>query len=301
MYNENTKNQFISELQSGDTIESYKSVFNRAEKFETQLNKDIFSLDLKECNDLLSELNPKSVNQISVLKSLFSKYTDWAILANLADKNNWVSVPIDESLTKDSFKDRYVKNLDELINVANMGLGSWYDKCILYLLYMGIMGNQHYEEITHLLDDDVKVGQKMINTNRRIFNIIDPLYDLIQKHEHFEESKRRDENSIYFIKPFIKRGREGQPININYIFHLFRRLQENIFEATKEKKNYSATTIWRSGLFYSLYQLEQTNGSLTYADYVNVGEVFGKEMINFSLLSRDYETYKKVFWSNEEK
>lgn len=297
MYNEENKKAFMQELQADDLRIMYASLFNRSASYEADLDKDISSFNLKECMLLLVGLNPKSIGQVSVLKSQFNKYVDWAIANGTASKNYWSLVPIDDDFAKFAFTSRYIKDLNELTNVVDTGLSTPYDKYVFYLLYMGIMGD-NLIEISLLKDKDVNKSQKTIQTIRWKYNdIIEPLFNLITSGGgYWQEAKPRDFDSPYFVKPFKTKGKIGEPIGYQYVIRVFQKLHDNLSTANPDnKKNFTPMTIWRSGLFYALYQIEQTKGSIIKDDYTFISEAYGNN-IAFNSFMRDYELYKEVFW-----
>ena len=299
MFNKETKNLFLIGLTTDTLRQTYASIFNRTEDFEQQLNKDILDFSIKECMELLASLNPKSVGHIGVLKSQLNKYAEWGIENNTTTaKNNWAIIGIDENIAKFSFRTRYVKDIQELIHVVDTGISAIYDKYLLYLLYMGIMG-ENCEEISLLKDSDVDKMQGTITTIRRKYNkIIEPLHELIIKDEYFEERRQRDKESPYFIKPFKSKKLHGKPVGIQYFYRAFLKLNNNYFNETNDKKFFTPTTIWRSGLYYSLYRIEQVKNSLVNHDYFEVCEVYGKESRGIVDLSKEYDLYKEVFWQD---
>ena len=297
MYNEETKNLFLDALQTDELKHMYTSIFNRSKSYEVDLDKDISNFDLKECMSLLVELNPKSIGHVGSLKSQFNKYVSWAVTGGITSKNYWSLVPIDDDFAKFAFSSRYIKDLNELVNVVDIGLSTPYDKYVVYLLYLGVMG-ENFVELSLLKDDKVDKHKKTITTIRWKYNdIIKPLFDLvISGGGYWEEKKPRDMNSPYFIKPFRTKGMLGEPIGRQYVYRVFQKLNDNFSENNPDNKKYfTPMTIWRSGLLYGLYLVEKTKGSLVSDDYATISEVYGNK-IGVSTFFRDYELYKEVFW-----
>lgn len=298
MYNENIKSAFINDLPTDALKLIYKSLFSRTENYETQLGKDIAEFNLQECLGLLDKLKPKSIISTGVFKSQFGKYTKWAKEnCTPADKNYWVLVPVDDDFVRQSFEKRYVKDLDELTHIVNMSLDINYDKYVIYLLYMGIMG-ENCIEVCGLLRTDVKEKQRMINTERWIYTSIpDPLYELItSKADLGLEFKSRNEDSPYFIKPFLTKKLLGNSINKSHIYSVFKKMNNRYSELTKEERDFTPTTIWRSGLFYSLYKIELTKDDLTNDDYKEVMEIYGLGVGSLPAVVKEYNLYRDVFW-----
>jgi len=160
--------------------------------------------------ELLAEFNPKSVGHIQTLKSQFRKYVDWALSNELpaAKGNYWNLIPTDEDWARYSFQHRHVKDLDELRELVDVVLSVPYDKYLIYLLFMGIMG-EDCAEVVHLKDSDVDRLTGVIRTARREFVAVQPLMDIMKDGGYYHEKKPRDEDSVYFVKPFKTWSRGG--------------------------------------------------------------------------------------------
>ena len=300
LYNEERKKIFLEELDTKESKRMYLSLFRRSKTYEIGLNKDVYDFSLKECLSLLVEMNPKSIGQVGALKSQFNKYVNWAVSNGVASKNYWVLVPVDDDFAKFAFSSRYIKDINELVDVVEAGLSTPYDKYAIYLLYMGIMGN-NFVELSLLRDVDVDRFNRTITTVRRKYtDIIEPLHKLLMSGGgYWSETKLRDESSPYFIKPFKTKGRTGNPISDQYLYRLFNKMHDNLNDHNaKFTKYFTPMTVWRSGMFYALYQIEQKKGSVLLEDYNAVCDVYGSK-INYSTFLKDYELYKDVFWNTE--
>ena len=303
MYNQEVKEQFLSGLHRNELRTIYSSIFRRTEEFEKSAEKDIMDFNINECLDLLMFLNPKSITAVGTYKSQFNKYVTWGIEKRLSKTRNnyWLIISTESDYTRASFQKRYIKDMDELTEVVEATLNAPYDKYVAYLLYSGIMG-ENFTELSNLKDDDVKEIEKTITIPRRKFNtIIEPLHDLIINPGYWEEKKKRDLDSPYFIKPFNTKGMEGKPIGVQYIYRVFMKMNENYLKEKGERRFFVPMTIWRSGLFNMLHGIEQTKGSLISDDYHYVCEIYGKDIDSggHSTLAKEYETFKEVFWNKQ--
>ena len=295
MYNEKTKKAFLNTLPTDSLEVMYNSLFSRSAHIEDMTDKDILHFNINECAFLLKYLNPKSIRQIGSLKSQFTKYANWGIKQNIVSQNNWLLIPPDGSFAKHSFTTRYVKDMDELESLVDTGLSAPYDKYVVYLLYMGIMG-ESYSELANLKDSDVSIHNKTIMANRQKYAIIDPLYKTITRQDYYKEAKRRNYESAYFIKPYNTKHIKDGPISYQHIFRVFSKLNKECGKANQDKQiSLSPMTIWRSGLFNSLYQIERIKGNIVSDDYKYVSEVYGNKN-SYSSYLRDYELYKELFW-----
>jgi hypothetical protein len=234
MYNENIKKYFIENLRTYDMKTMYSSIFRRAEAFETEREKDIFDFDVNECMNLLLFLNPKSTGHVASLISQLSKYSAWALSNGKSEQNYWAIVPVDEEFAKFSFASRNVKDLDELTRIAETYLSVPFDKYAVYLLYMGVMG-ENFSELTQLKDTDVDSSRKTITTSRRTHTaLVEPIFELIASNEYYEEKKTRDYDSPYFVKPYKTKKLAGEPISYQNVHRVIKKLNDNYNEANSE-------------------------------------------------------------------
>lgn len=297
MYNEAIKNQFIDEQPTAYIQKTYKSVFNRTSVFEEHVNKDAACLDTDGCKDLIVSLNPKSSGHVGSLISNLNKYASWAVRHKYTDKNYWSIMSADDSYATLSFTNRNVKDLTDLITIVESHLAVSYDKYVVYLLYMGIMG-EGFSELLNIKDIDVDLIAGTITTKRRAYaGIIEPLIKAINDDVYHKERKQRDFDSAYFIKPYKTKHLLGQPATHQYVFRVFRKLNESCNASGEGAiKEFTPTAVWRSGMFNALHSIEQAKGSLVSDDLDYVFELFGGKMGRTACLA-DYEMYKRIFWS----
>jgi len=296
MYNDDTKKLFIESLKTDDLRRMYTSIFKRTETYEAERGMDVYNFNVKECMNLLLHLNPKSIGHVGSLRSQFSKYIEWAIRKGLTTKNYWSLVSVDDEFVRFSFENRNVKDLDELTEIVESSLAVPYDKYVVYLLYMGIMG-ENFSELTRLKDSDIDKRNQVITTSRQKYiALVEPLFDVVRSSDYYEEKKRRDYDSLYFVKPYKTKHLIGESIGYQHVHRVIQKMNDGYNEQHPEnQRQFTPTTLWRSGLFFSLYKIEQTKGELVTDDYAHVSEIYGNKN-SFGSYSRDYELYKEVFW-----
>lgn len=300
MFNEDTKRVFIESLKTDDLKRMYISIFKRTNTYETELGRDIYTFNVNECMNLLVKFSPKSIGHVGSLKSQFTKYVNWATKEGLDKKNYWSLVPVDDDFVRFSFASRNIKDLDELTQVVESNLHVPYDKYVVYLLYMGVMG-ENFSELTRIKDSDVDKVKRVITTERRKYTaLVDPLFAAIDSSAYYEEKKQRDDNSVYFVKPFKTKGLIGEPVGYQHVHRVIQKMIDSYNEQNpNNQKQYTPTTIWRSGLFFSMYKIEQTKGEIVSDDYAYVSDVYGNRN-SFSSYSRDFELFKNVFWKESQ-
>lgn len=299
MYNVTEKDKFLESLPTAELRKMYVSLFGRSQCYEEKTGKDILHFDADECSGLLAHMEPKSVKQLGVLKCQFMKYVNWGMERKAVSRNHWVLIGYEEELVRDVFSCRNVKNLEDLERLVETGLSVPYDKYAVYLLFMGIMGDA-CEELAAVKDSDVDVTGRVISTPRGRFHIHDPLYGVIRKGGYYKERKGRDEESAYFVKPYKTKTNKSGRVTYHYVSRVVCKLNRECDEVFPDKKlELVPMTIWRSGLFNRLYEIECVKGEVTEDDYGHVSRMFGNGS-SFSMYERDYELYKEVFWGGHD-
>ena len=312
MCNEEIKMQFINELPE-TSHNTFRSLFNRAENYEEQIGCDIYDFDYKNCIGLLVELNPKSSSHVNSLKSQFLKYVNWAVENKIASRNYWITVPTDSSFAELAFRSRYVKDIDALEQIVKHCNTTLFDKYVFYLLYAGIMGDS-FDELCTLLDSDVDGENKTITISRRTFtDIPEQFWDVYFEIKRIGleninkirgDKQNRDIESPYLIKPYTSKKLKGKPISLSFVYKLTFKMNEaynKIHEDDASAVRIACTpkTIWYSGMFSKLREIEFKKGYLDYDDFSIILEYYGVEKSsndsNIQGLLAEYALYKKVF------
>lgn len=296
MYNLETKEAFLKTLPTPELVSMYTSLFTRGQAYEHMLDKDILLFNARECVNLLCAMEPKSIKQVSSLISQFSKYTNWGKQTSLVKDNFWLLVPPDDTSVRLAFAGRYVKDLTSLETIVEKALHVPDDKYVIYLLYMGIMGKE-FKELTSITDADINMTARTVTTDRGSFNMVAPLLSTIQHGiVNEKEAKQRDEESEYFIKPYKTKRLLGNPASYQHIHRVVTKLNQGYNETNPSNLiHLTPMTIWRSGLFNELWQVEQVRGNITSDDFAMVSEVYDNKNSYASYL-KDYELYKDIFW-----
>jgi len=278
------------------------SILNRIGQFEERAGKDVFCFDLNECAQLLMDIEPKSTKHVSTIKSALKGYVEWAVEKGYAKINYWPAVSTDAVFAQKAFKTRYVRSLEELETIVEFGINCFYDKYAIYLIWMGILGEEGME-LRQIRDLDVDYVRDTIQIPRRLFTSIVPqIRKLMVKKTQAEyrgQGIRRNEDSPYFIKPFLTKDYGDKPIH-------YARIHQVPYNASKawndehsdDKKNLTPRTVWKSGLYSALYKTEKEKGVLTIVDYEIISEIYGNTE-GFSRVLPDYELYKSIFWADE--
>ena len=162
---------------------------------------------------------------------------------------------------------------------------------------MGIKGIK-FSLLAHIEEVNVDRIKKSIETYRGTYRIIEPLYSAMTDNGYYEEFKNRNEESKYFIKPYNTKHTKDSPITYQHVNRVFSKLNEEYSKINPDNRiQLLPMTIWRSGLFNTLYEIEYIKGDVTSDDFKEVSEVYGNKN-TYSSYVHDYELYKEVFWGS---
>lgn len=141
MYNEEFKRMYINEFTTKNTVTQTIQRFNRAEKYEAELGKDLCCFTIKEIIAMLKGFSTSSFEYILITISTYKTYTMYGISQGwVADNQNHYE-EIDNELIKSCLNDVFLKNktisrqeiyeaLDSLNNPCN--------KYMLFAIYEGL-------------------------------------------------------------------------------------------------------------------------------------------------------------------
>ena len=172
MYNETIKTRYIQEKESTTNMPNgyLTRMFNRAESFESKLDKDISNFTVYEIEDFYKTLNFKSVGYLTVLHSHLSLYTQWCLQQNLVldFQNHFAEIPsytlisyINMLALKKSIITRKMlyELMDDIINPS--------DAFIMLALFEGIEG-ENYCELVNLKMSDFNGNKVKLCTGREL-------------------------------------------------------------------------------------------------------------------------------------
>jgi len=296
---EQNKEWFISQIKQ-EQRKIYVSLFNRAAQYEELIGKDILDFTNEECYGLLVSMRPKSIAGEEVFISQFKQYVNWGIENGKVPtmKNQWDNVTHSEgnNVIIAMYKRRYFKDINSLKEFITTVTNRKYDKLIIYLLYSGLSGFE-CEELRYAKDADLDIINKTIKVSvgkPRTVHLRDEVVNAYLSSDDDEYRKSPDENSPYLIKPFKGKNYTGGPALYGTVLRLVNTMNKLYFQATKYKTNYTPATIWKSGLYYQLYEIEKAKGKLDKSDYLKVCGIYNRNMSGEII--EEYRLYKKAFW-----
>lgn len=304
LYNEDIKERFLTNYINKRTAESVRSILYKTATYERdEWDHDLYDCSLSEIKDFLDYCSPSTEKAATVLLSIIRKYIQWAMSEGYSRTN----IDITKSLRKNmlsnhintiGYKTQYLRNKEEFYNLLDFCI-NYQDSGGMVLMYSGINGQEHIEATSLRVEDcyfdqlnDFQKNKIKVKRNGEIKTFtIDPkcaeiLYlatkeEEYQKRNDLSKSKCRINYVIkthYVLRPvhekgFVGDGRiSGQIINqrIKKIAKLFDQDPQG-----RNIKRLNPQTIFYSGLFHYLLDLEKEKGELTMDDYKQANERWG--------------------------
>lgn len=288
MFNENQKKSYIDfyiKVANSRNTKSVKAylirLFNKLEKYEQNLNKDLSMMDQEELKYTLSEFLKGSIATQSSVKSTLGNYFNWCLQNNLTLLNeNYINnIAIDTVDSFEFYKQDTVSNEEELRDVLNEVLKPVEADTIdnLYRLYCHLLFNGvSYKNIFYLKECDVSLKNKTINDNGNIIYMSDILYKLIKYYLDMIYFFQQKKGGVYALLiprtgyllensvPLERKLQDGfrEKFRKSFVTSLSIKLKDSF-------KNLNSTNIYNSGVFYRIYLKESKTGEIDLIEYLN--------------------------------
>ena len=316
MYNENVKEEFISEYTTNIKIlVSCRSFFEAVSPFEERWGKDICKASLEEVQEAVDSVDFGIRRQSGAkLKSMFNQYLRWCI-ANGIDDVNEDNFNVNFGVNVDILKQRTVvspmhmqKYLDDVFNSESACTADNIYRCYLWLAYGGFP-----EKMAPFVKvDDVDLENMVVRLRNKEY----PIYrEGIHAFRSCKESDRflivhpnytKDVWHDRVDGDFLLRGEKRQPSHTGIKDELSKKIRGAIKDGkTNIRLSYQRAVF--SGVFYRIYQLETIGIK---PDFYMIAEAVISEKSNSGVvysvstmrrkekeLITDYENWKMTFLS----
>ncbi|OMD66777.1 phage lytic cycle repressor MrpR family protein [Paenibacillus odorifer] len=317
LYNKEQKERYLK----GFPINTYgvnKRVLKRASYIEEQLNKDLYDFNLREIEQLLSFLAPKTMTSCHSSVVAIQSYIRWAIQEDLRKDNiNPLDAVMGESYYM-KFVDTSIKSLFTDIEIERITdrLVNSQDSAIIQCLFEGIKGTG-YSEILNILKSDLSRESNIIELRdelnsgsmvRRKIEISDNLMDMLfdaanettyQKNNGDSMAKAPEselvENEYVFRSSILNIKEYGRASS-----HLILRRLKAISKLAGQPQ-LTATNIQKSGMIKFGYDLYKERGVFDTEEIREVCSRFDIKINSSFRVRRDFlniNTIKSVY--NEE-
>lgn len=171
MYNEKRKKEFF-EYKTKHTSYDYCYVsksFERTEKFENELGRDVCNFSITEIQDMYKRLNFAYQNSILKFNSLMVSYTDWCFMNGYVNDSQNHFRELDYNMLSE-YVNKYVVtskvvDRDDVEEWCN-NVPNYIDKFLLLGIFEGISG-ENFIEITELKDCDIDIANHRMKIYER--------------------------------------------------------------------------------------------------------------------------------------
>ena len=295
-YNEDDKKDFFTTFeQTKPAVRNWTSLFNNAALYENKFGKDLYNFNSAEAIEFLRGMNQRSMQSLNSIKASFAIYTNWAIEKGLtlSNQNVWTTLELNSKMIVDKVSNTLIKDRLEFIRLTNAYVEHPYRRLVLFLLYEGFIG-QEYSEIRFAMDDDLDIDKKTLRIVRNgqkqflpVSNELIAVYKATISYNEFDK-----QGSPYLIKNRVK----GQSISSSVVNKYVYRFIDAIALKTNHRSEYTATSIWKSGMYDYIHRNEIERGGISDDIFKEAAERYGYNINNkLHLLRKEYGLYKEAF------
>lgn len=305
--------------------ELYRKILQKASKYESDLNKDLFEFNYDELSGLLGLYRASSMKSITTVFTAIKRYIKWTIIS----KNAGDIIPyIDNFKKKDLEKylfiqDKFVTK-EELFEDILPTADNDQDVVILALLFDLVKG-QATCEIRNLKKSDIDFENQIA----KIRNEENDTYREVKlSKETIELIKRANKQSDYTreLKKDVKEldSQTSLTYELADTDYILRGVERKVGKGTATKENspisyqvadtrvkrvvmkagrphITTLTIYQSGVLWRLYELEKEKGELTVEDYKTIWAESGNDEQSYHHITDIYRIqYKPYVESKEE-
>ena len=164
MFNKELKERYIQEKSESVTLPSnyLECQFNKVEKTEQELNKDVCDFTAYEIIEYYKILNISSLESLAVMNSHFSMYTQWCLQNNIVkdNQNHFLEIDLEQikkCINKIMFKKKIVSR-EQIISWCDQ-LPNPKDQLVILGLFEGMKGKD-FSDFVNLRPQDVH-GNKL--------------------------------------------------------------------------------------------------------------------------------------------
>lgn len=220
MYNKQIKLRYIKEKSKFVTLPSnyLECQFNKSEKYEREIGKDIHNFTVYEIIEYYKTLNITSLEVLAVLNSHFSMYTQWCLQENLVidGQNHYIELDLDQmkKCLNKIVLERKIVSRDQVIEWCEQ-LPNPKDQVVLLGLFEGMKGKD-FCDFVNLRPEDISGNKVYLASKREIFisdRLLKYINDSIKETVYYSVSAKQEKrmplvDNGYVIKnyPNTKEG-----------------------------------------------------------------------------------------------
>jgi hypothetical protein len=297
MYNSKQKEKFLEDFTEVQmTKDRLIRIFNSIEMFEKNSGKDFSQFTREKAVSVIAQCGGKTTNSVNSMIILLRKYLDWCILNQLVDRNisNFLE---DVDSTKIKFMEthknelisspeHFQEHLDKYGYNPNVDTIDIMACTALWLAFSGI------QDVVNVKKDDIDLIHGVVNFDFKTYKIYPQSVHTFKKalqmktieiESDIRSSYTKDlENTPYLIRMTVSTN--------------FRKVSRMIY-LTDWAKELTITSVYRSGMYYRIYEKERRADRIEYKDIL-IEEGFHDSEPNASQVKafmNDYQQWKKTF------
>lgn len=318
IYNLDRKTAYIDAIPS--TIDerqkrNFENIFFTTSTVEKLFGKDISEMSLEQATRLLISQGFLSTSSMVTMISILRSYVQWCIDTKLVcSENAFDKLSINDIDNSEIIKSMLLGSPERLNNILETAFPPNSDiefqeqsQLIAQLLYLGL----RQDFISSLKKNDICFNEScVINERGEKIILNENILRLAKYCSQQTTLDRRDSFAItrsysltdndYLLRTTAnKRSSGDDPISITIIYNRIASINDNYNKNTDDLIKLTTDRIYRSGLFYRLYELEQLGVEITREIvYKHFGMAFENMTTIYSETRKkilDYENWKKAF------
>lgn len=317
LYNDEQKMNFIDSLPNypNERIrKNYENLFRSISKYEVKLEKDFCDMNIPEVKMVVASIGFLSAASLYTNIAMLRDYNNWCVATGKTSSENTLLKLQNEDFDMSfSIRSKLLKSPEQLLEILKVA----YDdeetayqkqsKLIALLLYFGFS----VEEIRHLTTADIERFKNNSSKYSDNGECVSMILELMQQCSELLEVKTKGgrnggEKIDYLVdSEYILRSKanaRADPsgmLNYSVILDRLRDINIQYAENTGTALALSVDRLSKSGIFYKLYQREQTGEKISVQ---LMQQIFGKQYQNnitvkneASKKIKDFQNWKKAF------
>jgi integrase len=309
LYNEETKEKFLSTYENEQTQTTIRNVFFKTELVESVLEKDLYDFTVEELGKAIENTNPHTANVARSNGRFLSQYISWAIESRLR-KNalnplkgvvpDWYDRFIDKNKKIHySFKE-FIDLLEQIDNGQ--------DQAFLFMIWEGVMG-ERFSQLQELTYDDVNKDNKTVYIKERDthISVSDECIKYIEKAYNEKTYYQYNKNTKEFVEKDLlpsnyifknvksPRATEGQMVGMGVFYNRLHIMKEQL-----DLEYLTPMAIKQSGMIYEAIKQYEKDNVLAYDQLAEVGKKYDySTILNQNTGEPYFNTYLMKEFVNE--
>lgn len=314
LYNSELKESFLLKYDNNLTQDYYRQTLEKVTDYERRLYKDIKDFNENELLSVLGIFEAKTLDSLDSRVAALRQYLDYCKERGLIAQNLLKSISrenYEKEVTEIDKSDRIISSRDELYrDFCDVAINAQ-DAVIFALVFEGIKGTQN-QELINLKVEDIKIDENKIIVRNLKNNEIER--EVIVKERSIEIVKKAIAEDVYckyIYNPNSENMKAPLERKLNITSYLIRTMSQNEKDLDEpvgwqvvnnrlkrvaimlNRPFISTQTVYTSGIYVELKELEDEKGTLDTEDYKEVIKRHGGNADNYYSIKDYYTNYFK--------